>query len=307
MNGTVVGGTMALVNNGGLRSEAKMPSAGSARPPAATPAELPHDPAVAKVDEATVRIQRAVSGIIAQIESGSSNAGSYATLLTGVGGQLADGVDQQTAKLLIASLIQATQSIAQKNHRLQEELTISTAQLSLISRELGEARREAWTDALTGLANRARFDLELDQATKDTANEGGSFCLALLDVDHFKRFNDSHGHVIGDEVLRLMGRILKQSLKGQDTPARYGGEEFGVILPDTKLEDATTLANRLRQRISSSALKNKATGESYGVITVSVGVTCFRRGETAATLIARADAALYAAKKAGRDRVIAEP
>lgn len=298
---------MTLASGGASRSEPNRPGADRQRLGQPKAPLTLSDPAADAIDEATVRIQHAVSGIIARIEAGGGDANSYATLLSGVGGQLAGGVDQPTARLLVASLIQATQSIAQKNRRLQEELTVSTAQLSLISRELGGARREAWTDSLTGLANRARFDLELVQVMKDAANGRESLCLALLDVDHFKRFNDTHGHTIGDEVLRLMGRILKQSLKGQDTPARYGGEEFALILPDTKLENAVTLCNRLRGRISSSGLKNKSTGQSYGVITVSIGVTRFKWGEAVSTLVARADAALYAAKKAGRDRVIAEP
>lgn len=294
------------MSTGATRVGAAQAAPGRDLPSAPEPRQGPADPAHKAIDEAASRMQRTVARVISRLEGNNSDTGAYAELLSGVGGQLSDGADERTVRLLVASLMQATKSIVEKNQRLQEELTVSTAQLSLISRELGEARREAWTDALTGLANRARFDLEIDEAIKDATRDGAPLCLAMLDVDHFKRFNDTHGHTIGDEVLRLMGRILRQTLKGQDTPARYGGEEFAIILPDTALSDAVSLANRLRERISASALRNKGTGESYGVITVSLGVAKLRRGERAEGLIKRADAALYAAKAAGRDRVVAE-
>jgi len=127
-----------------------------------------------------------------------------------------------------------------------------------------------------------------------------------LDLDHFKQVNDAYGHNIGDQVLKLMGVILKETLKGQDTAARYGGEEFAVVLPKTQIGNAIKLAEHIRQRLAKKEMVNRKTGDNLGSITVSVGVAAFDSREQPAELIERADRALYAAKNGGRNRVVSE-
>jgi diguanylate cyclase len=121
--------------------------------------------------------------------------------------------------------------------------------------------------------------------------------MLMFDIDHFKSFNDSYGHLTGDQVLRLVGMSLKQTIKGQDITARYGGEEFAVVLPNTALRQALTVADHIRRAVMAKELKKKSTGEILGRVTISVGVS---------TLIERADACLYAAKRNGRNRVVCE-
>jgi diguanylate cyclase len=135
--------------------------------------------------------------------------------------------------------------------------------------------------------------------------QGAPVCLLMADIDHFKQFNDRHGHQMGDHVLRLAATILRQNVKGQDTVARYGGEEFAVILPATRLRDAFTLANRIRETVASKQISLRGQGSSLGRVTLSVGVSDYRSGERVAAWIERADKALYEAKKAGRNRVVA--
>jgi diguanylate cyclase len=135
---------------------------------------------------------------------------------------------------------------------------------------------------------------------------GGRLSLLLADIDRFKAFNDSHGHQIGDEVLRAVGRVLKDLVKGRDTPARCGGEAFAVILPDTALADALKIAEQIRARLAGCEPRNLETGEGYGRVTLSLGVAQYRLGEPLGELIQRADRALYRAKRAGRNRVAAE-
>ncbi len=130
--------------------------------------------------------------------------------------------------------------------------------------------------------------------------------LLMFDIDHFKSFNDSYGHLTGDQVLRLVGMSLKQTIKGQDITARYGGEEFAVVLPNTALRQALTVADHIRRAVMSKELKKKSTGEILGRVTISVGVSMLKPGDDTDSLIERADACLYAAKRAGRNRVVCE-
>ena len=128
----------------------------------------------------------------------------------------------------------------------------------------------------------------------------------MTDIDHFKRFNDSYGHLTGDQVLRLVAMSVKQNVKGQDVAARYGGEEFAVVLPNTVLRSAITVADHIRRAVMTKELMKRSTGEHLGRVTISIGVAVLKPNDTPATLIERADGCLYAAKRSGRNRVISE-
>ena len=128
----------------------------------------------------------------------------------------------------------------------------------------------------------------------------------MTDIDHFKKFNDTYGHLTGDQVLRLVAMSVKQNVKGQDIAARYGGEEFAVVLPNTVLRSAITVADHIRRAVMAKELMKRSTGEHLGRVTISVGVAALRPDDTPQTLIERADCCLYAAKRNGRNRVICE-
>ena len=128
----------------------------------------------------------------------------------------------------------------------------------------------------------------------------------MTDVDHFKKFNDSYGHLTGDQVLRLVAMSVKQNVKGQDIAARYGGEEFAVVLPNTVLRAAITVADHIRRAVMTKELMKRSTGEHLGRVTISIGVATLQPNDTAQSLIERADGCLYAAKHNGRNRVICE-
>ncbi|HET9048530.1 MAG TPA: GGDEF domain-containing protein [Chiayiivirga sp.] len=162
--------------------------------------------------------------------------------------------------------------------------------------ELGRLTRAASTDGLTGLANRRSFDETLLHLLKHHADQGRAFSLLLLDLDHFKSYNDSFGHPAGDEVLRRVGTLLPESLRGGDMAARYGGEEFAVLLSDCTAPSALRTAERIRLGFTLDPWPHRP-------VTVSIGVTQSRAGDTAERLIERADQALYAAKQQGRNRV----
>lgn len=159
------------------------------------------------------------------------------------------------------------------------------------------------TDALTGISNRKAFDMRLLQAAAETTENQQPLCLLIVDIDFFKKFNDTHGHQAGDQIIRLVAQTFKNGLKGQDTAARYGGEEFGLILPNTAMDNAIRVAEILRRTVEHKEVVNRATQEKLGQITISVGVAQYTVGESLEHFIERADAALYRAKQNGRNRV----
>ena len=164
--------------------------------------------------------------------------------------------------------------------------------------------QQSMQDGLTGIFNRRFFDSRLPQELKLAAQRHTSLALLLLDVDHFKRFNDLYGHAVGDNCLRMVATTMQGSLKRPaDFVARYGGEEFGIVLPDTDIEGARLVAERLCRKISDIRLQH---GEGFIGVTASVGVALWQvnSGDRAAELIGRADKALYRAKDTGRNRVV---
>lgn len=144
----------------------------------------------------------------------------------------------------------------------------------------------------------------MEKAIAEALETNEAMSLMLTDIDHFKTFNDNFGHLTGDQVLRLVAMSVKHNVKGEDTTARYGGEEFAVILPNTILRAAVTVAEHIRRAVMAKELVKRSTGEHLGRMTISIGVATLRKGDTGQSLIERADTCLYAAKRHGRNRVI---
>jgi diguanylate cyclase (GGDEF)-like protein/PAS domain S-box-containing protein len=183
------------------------------------------------------------------------------------------------------------------NAALQRALsTLEAKQRELL--ELNERlERQATTDMLTGLKNRAVFQNSVIEMMAVAHRDAAPLAMLLLDLDHFKRVNDTFGHLAGDEVLREVGRVLAENTRDQDVVARYGGEEFAAVLPNTSRDGAMAVAEALRLRVRDVPMAGTR-------VTMSIGVTLMKTGDTDVTLFARADEALYEAKQAGRDRVV---
>jgi diguanylate cyclase len=205
-----------------------------------------------------------------------------------------------------AILNSATAQAGERLAALEQLFSASVARIDHLKRKLAEARQAATSDALTGLANRRMFDAALAQAVRRSQTEGGALSLLLLDIDHFKRFNDTHGHLLGDSALRLVAGVLRSHIKGRDTAARYGGEEFAIILPGADLAGAVSVAEQIRQTLERRPVLNRSSGQRLGCITCSIGVAQYRPDEAIDALCARADRALYRAKDDGRNRVRTE-
>jgi diguanylate cyclase len=233
-------------------------------------------------------------------------ASDYSDKMDEYSNKLQAATDLTQMQNFIEDIITDTNNMAASSRKLNQQLEEATSQIQSLSKQLEETEKEVLLDSLTGLNNRKAFDIKLNDLCEKFNQNEGFFSVVMLDIDYFKKFNDQYGHQVGDQVLRIVGSNLKENLKGKDFPSRYGGEEFIVLLPNTKLDKAYIVAEQLRKNISEKGLKIKKTGQSLGNITVSVGVSEIRAGDTAISVVERADAALYLAKDSGRDNVKSE-
>lgn len=237
------------------------------------------------------------------VRSGEDTA-AFDKTLTHAGQELERGTTD--IKAVLQKLAAATRAVQVRNKKLEEQLQSSLHEVDGLRTRMETIRKESLTDALTGLANRRCFDEAAQRAVDDAITDGTPMSLIISDVDHFKKFNDTYGHSIGDQVLRLVGQCLRTNVKGKDLAARFGGEEFVVILPNTKLEHAAAVAADIRKTVESKKIVQKSTGRDMGTVTLSLGVAQYSPGEQIADLLNRADACLYAAKRNGRNRVLTE-
>ncbi|WP_247872419.1 GGDEF domain-containing protein [Azospirillum sp. TSO35-2] len=255
------------------------------------------------IRETSDKARYALGRILEQLGNVGSETERYGNALSGFRDELDQPLSLPELRAMIAAIAVETKEIVDRQTALQLQLQESSQQLAEMRVSLDSARREAMTDGLTGIANRKAFDLMLVEAMDEATRESLPLSLLMLDIDHFKAFNDTHGHLVGDHVLKLVARMLTECIKGRDTAVRYGGEEFAIILPRTSLENATKVAEQVRAFVGGRQIVNKARNANYGTVALSIGVAQFHPGEPSTTLVRRADHALYSAKRGGRNRV----
>ena len=259
-----------------------------------------------RIDKVGARVIGEIDDVMTLIDDALGMSASYDDTLSGATKELSVAKNPDQVKAIVQSLTKSTREMRETNKALRDRLRLSKSEISDLQQSLEAIRAESLTDPLTGLGNRKYFDRSIDVAVENALANGEPLSLLMFDIDHFKSFNDSYGHLTGDQVLRLVGMSLKQTIKGQDITARYGGEEFAVVLPNTALRQALTVADHIRRAVMAKELKKKSTGEILGRVTISVGVSMLKPGDDTDALIERADACLYAAKRNGRNRVICE-
>lgn len=257
-------------------------------------------------DEAVKRVsdKMAISELAAMVTSARETAGEYGGSLNTVSSKLESASSIEDLGEIVASIVSDTKKMVEKNQDLEIQLVNSSKQVTELRNNLDTVKKEALTDGLTGLLNRKAFDQQIIECVAECEEFGTPLVFMLLDIDYFKKFNDTYGHQVGDQVLRLVARTLTDNVKGRDFASRYGGEEFAIILPDTPLSAGLRVADILRKSVESKEVVNKASNEHLGRITLSIGIAEYTPGEDIPALVERADQALYEAKRGGRNRVV---
>ena len=253
------------------------------------------------------KIATEMNSVLMLLSKASQDHSAYKRALSTASGELEGSkLAQDAVKALVNQVIGATRTMEMRTQELETKLNTSSQEVVELRTRLEATQRDTLLDHLTGISNRRAFDLELGNSVERSRGAPDSLSLVMFDVDHFKKFNDTWGHQTGDQVLRFVASCIADNARPGDAPARFGGEEFSVILPTTALADAVNWANRICNIVRSKRLIKRSTGGNLGVVTISAGVANYKPGENANQFLRRADTCLYAAKHAGRDRVVSE-
>ena len=258
------------------------------------------------LQETNTAIETEITRVLEAIDKATSGTNQYSETLDAFTGELKTTSSLDQIRASVTKVLNETVSIVKQNERLTTQLGSATQQLTELRYNFDQAHRELQIDPLTEVGNRKYFDRQLIYATNEARDNDSNLAALMIDIDHFKKFNDTYGHLVGDQVLRLVARTMVENLKGRDIIARYGGEEFVILLPQTRLEDAKTVGDHLRSCLSTKRIRKRNSQETLGTVTVSIGATSYCIGEELDEFIGRADAALYKAKNAGRNQVITE-
>ncbi len=204
---------------------------------------------------------------------------------------------------IVSEIVSETRDFGEKSAHIGARFDAAQEEMTVLREALSSLQDEVRRDELTGIANRRAFDEMLDKQISLSKRKSRPFSLLLIDVDHFKNINDTFGHTIGDEVLRFIAKRIESRIRKEDLAARFGGEEFTVLLPETLINSAVSVAEGIRSYFSKTRLNRDSKPKTIGKVTISVGVAEYINGETATELINRADSALYKAKKNGRNQI----
>lgn len=254
----------------------------------------------AAIDTVGSDLERAIAETTEILQKAGTETQRYGETLEGVDGALQSAGTAEQMQSVDANLVQQTRRMAEQNRSANESLQQSNNEIADLKIRMADIRNEAMTEPLTGLANRRAFSESLADSMAAATEQKTPLCLLMLDIDHFKSFNDTYGHQLGDEVIRLVAGCMSAKTKENDTAARYGGEEFAVVLPGASLQDAEAVAEQIRLTVAGQKIVRKASRQTLGSVTLSIGVAQYRPEDSDEDLIERADAALYAAKHAGR-------
>jgi len=261
---------------------------------------LPRARLTDEIRDAGAQLSRELNSVAGAIADAQKNQAAYGETLAEADQNLSSGSDVEKT---IRNLAAATRKVSAENAALEQRLSESTLEVGKLREHLEQVRREAMTDALTKLANRKAFDDELARQCEAAAERGGPLALAVLDIDHFKRFNDTWGHQTGDQVIRYVASVLSRLAVSPRVAARYGGEEFALIFPSETATHVAAALDETRREIASRALKRRSTNEDLGAVTISIGLAQWQAGDKPTCLLERADEALYSSKRNGRNQL----
>ncbi|MGI9326920.1 MAG: GGDEF domain-containing protein [Pseudomonadales bacterium] len=259
----------------------------------------------AEVDDIQGEMRKRVESVLRELGGLGKDMDHYSEVLDDCGTQLTEGLSAEDLKKLVVLLAEETHKTRERSGQVEGSLHAMSHELTRMRAQVDRLSRDSNTDPLTLVANRRVFDRSIKAMTEEAERDGTELCLIMADIDRFKLFNDTHGHQVGDDVLRFVALEMRACVKGRDLLARYGGEEFGVLLPSTPYEGAMRLAEQIRAMIEAQPITD-VRGRGPFSVTLSLGVSVYRTGESMVEFIERGDRALYLSKENGRNQVSGE-
>ncbi len=257
-------------------------------------------------EKAIVEIKKIIKDISACLLETQGELTDHDDNLQAISEELRNADDFNSLNIVLDKMLSAVKDIIKSGGNLNNRMAESSQELKCLREKLEKAQQASETDILTGLANRRKFEDRLSSEIEKSLKNKTPLSLVMADIDHFKRVNDTFGHLTGDSVLKALAALFRKQLKGKDLAARFGGEEFMLMLPETDLENAIIVAENLRKSLSKMEWRHKASGKNMGKITISLGVAQYKPNESKKKFIERTDKALYFAKSHGRNMVANE-
>jgi diguanylate cyclase len=262
-------------------------------------------------EHSSEKLQAELAELIRKLTTRAATSGEeaaeYAKVLAENEQGLSAVSDAASLQRVIQALVSSTAAARTATDKLRSDLAASQTEMVTMREQLGTLQGEALTDPLTGLRNRRGFEQAVAQLTSGSSDGLAGAAFLLADVDHFKRVNDTYGHLFGDQVLRACGQVFTSAVKGRDVVGRFGGEEFLILLPDTPVKGALALAEQIRGAFSKVRIRRTGREETIEPVTISIGVAVPAPGEAMEQVVERADKALYQAKSDGRNCVRLAP
>ncbi len=249
------------------------------------------------------RLAELMNDMQGSVSQTSATAGTFQTSLTAFGEGIAKSESAEEIRRQVDDMLDGVRTLDQSMSSLNAALDASQAEIKRLTEELKKTKEESEIDALTSLANRRTFDSALRKLVKAAHDNRTPLFLLMLDIDHFKSINDRFGHPFGDRVIQGVAKAIQTIVPGRALGARYGGEEFAVLLPETAPGDAKRVAEEIRTMVAASRIRQAKADDALGGVTISIGAALLRADESTDSFVERADKALYASKKGGRNRV----
>ena len=251
-----------------------------------------------------IKVNLMLREISSHVAETKGDLAGHGKTLDSLAGELESVGDLGGIREIIDRMLEETRALISSGDRLQTRMKVSSGDLQQLQKELDDARKQAMTDGLTGLANRRGLEKHMELERIRARQNNAPFAVILLDIDLFKRINDTFGHLVGDSLLKGVAQILNAQTRGNDFVARFGGEEFLVMLPETDETGARAVAGKVKSVLEKKEWRVKDSGKVIGRVTASMGIALYRLGEPGTQVIQRADAALYRAKDEGRNAIV---